>query len=80
TFAYFAGGPTTGPARSYLADVVVSGCPADTNLDGTVDVDDLVAVILAWGGDDPAADTDNDGVVGVDDLVAVILAWGPCGG
>jgi thermitase len=80
TFAYFAGGPTTGPARSYLADVVVSGCPADTNLDGTVDVDDLVAVILAWGGHDPAADTDNDGVVGVDDLVAVILAWGPCGG
>jgi hypothetical protein len=56
----------------------VSVCTADTNLDGAVDVDDLVDVILAWGGSDPAADVDDDGDVDVDDIVAVILAWGPC--
>ncbi|MHC5005287.1 MAG: hypothetical protein ACYTJ0_19465 [Planctomycetota bacterium] len=56
----------------------MSVCTADTNLDGAVDVDDLVDVILAWGGSDPAADVDDDGDVDVDDIVAVILAWGPC--
>jgi hypothetical protein len=58
-------------------------CPADTNGSGAVDVDDLVAVILAWG-DCPRppalcdADVNDSGAVDVDDLVAVILAWGPC--
>ena len=41
-------------------------------------MDDLVAVILAWGTDDPAADVNDDGTVGVDDLVAVIVGWGEC--
>jgi hypothetical protein len=54
-------------------------CPADTDGSGAVDVDDLVAVILAWG---PCvecpADIDDSGTVDVDDLVAVILGWGPC--
>jgi hypothetical protein len=48
-----------------------------------VDVDDLIAVILAWG-PCPApptpcpADVNNSGSVDVDDLIAVILGWGPC--
>jgi hypothetical protein len=53
-------------------------CPADVDGTGTVDVDDLVAVILAWGTDDPDADVTGDGTVDVDDLVEVILSWGPC--
>jgi hypothetical protein len=53
-------------------------CPADTNNDGVVDVQDLTAVILAWGMNNPAADVNNDGIVDVQDLTAVILAWGNC--
>jgi hypothetical protein len=53
---------------------------ADVTGDGTVDVDDLVAVILAWGEcADPnncPSDIDGDDVVEVDDLIAVILNWG----
>ncbi|MHC5005161.1 MAG: EF-hand domain-containing protein, partial [Planctomycetota bacterium] len=57
-------------------------CPADVDGTGAVDVDDLVAVILAWGPcgvpEGCAADVDGSGFIDVDDLVAVILAWGPC--
>jgi hypothetical protein len=55
-------------------------CPADTDGGGEVNVDDLVAVILAWGTDGAGlnADVDGSGIVDVDDLVAVIIAWGPC--
>lgn len=54
-------------------------CPADINGSGAVNVDDLLAVINAWG---PCAgctaDINADGVVNVDDLLAVINAWGAC--
>jgi hypothetical protein len=54
-------------------------CPADVTGDGQVDVQDLTAVILAWG---PCAacpaDTNQDGEVDVQDLTAVVLAWGKC--
>jgi uncharacterized membrane protein len=53
-------------------------CPEDTDGNGAVDVDDLTAIIIAWGTDDPAADVDGNGIVDVDDLTAIILAWGPC--
>ncbi len=54
--------------------------PGDTNGDGVVDVDDLIAVILAWGPcpTPPApcpADVDDSGTVDVDDLITVILNW-----
>jgi hypothetical protein len=65
-------------------------CPADIapipNGDGLVNVDDLLAVINAWGVCPPGAPCpadiapppSGDGTVGVDDLIAVINAWGPC--
>ena len=53
-------------------------CPADVNGDGETDVDDLVALIVAWGSADPFADVDDSGEVDVDDLVALVVAWGPC--
>jgi sugar lactone lactonase YvrE len=57
------------------------GVPGDVNGDGAVNVDDLIAVILAWG-DCPAppapcpADVNDSGSVDADDLVMVILSWG----
>lgn len=50
--------------------------PGDTNCDGLVNVTDLIAVILAWGTNDPRADVNDDGIVNVDDLLLVILNWG----
>jgi hypothetical protein len=54
----------------------------DVNGDGAINVDDLIAVILAWGPcAEPcpptcAADVNDDCAVNVDDLIAVILNWG----
>jgi hypothetical protein len=63
-------------------DGVPDGCArpcADVDGNGTVDVQDLVLVILAWG---PCAacpeDLNGDGVVNVEDLVAIVLSFGPC--
>jgi hypothetical protein len=65
-----------------VCQVLIGEMPvaADVTGDGVVDVDDLIAVILAWGPcpAPPAAcpaDTNTDGVVDVDDLIAVILNW-----
>ena len=58
-----------------------AAAPADVNADGFVDVDDLITIILAWGGCPPLpegcpADTNLDGVVDVDDLIEVLQRWG----
>jgi hypothetical protein len=54
---------------------------------GVVDIDDLLAVISAWGPcpAPPAACPANiatgagsETTVNIDDLLAVISAWGPC--
>ena len=54
-------------------------CPADIDGNGSVGVDDLLALIANWG---PctgcAGDFDESGAVGVDDLLLLIGAWGPC--
>ncbi|MHC4993117.1 MAG: hypothetical protein ACYTGC_19260 [Planctomycetota bacterium] len=59
--------------------VVVPCDPADVDLSGGVDSDDLVIVILAWG-PNPGhpADITGDDLVNVEDLLLVILGWGPC--
>lgn len=58
----------------------IPDCSGDTNLDGVVDVVDLVNVILDWGTDGAAlgGDVDMSGLVDVQDLVTVILSWGAC--
>jgi hypothetical protein len=65
----------------------IYGCGADTNGDVAVGVNDLLAVIIAWGAcpSPPAAcpaNVVNTGSsasnVDVDDLLAVITGWGSC--
>lgn len=71
--------------RTYLF-TPLEACPSDVTEDGVVDVDDLFAVILAWGPcQAPAACAADiapigalDGEVNIDDLFAVINAWGAC--
>jgi hypothetical protein len=76
---------------NYIAIVPgVNVCPADIAPiagDGEVNIDDLLAVISAWGPcidplDCPAdtAPAVGDDEVNIDDLLAVISAWGVCGG
>jgi hypothetical protein len=57
-------------------------CPfADITQDGSVNIDDLLAVINSWGVCQPppaacAADLDGNGIVNIDDLLAVINNFG----
>ncbi len=71
----------------YVFDEILTPVIGDITGDGTVNVDDLVAVILAWGpcpqpptpGGCPADIAPQgapNGVVVVDDLIMVILNWG----
>jgi len=54
-------------------------CPGDVvGDDGVVNVEDVLALLAAFGGSDPAYDIDADGTVDVDDLLIVIAAWGEC--
>ncbi|MHC5028893.1 MAG: FG-GAP-like repeat-containing protein, partial [Planctomycetota bacterium] len=55
-------------------------CPSDITGDQSVDVADLVEVIVQWGPCGPrcTADVTGDGAVDVADLVQVILDWGDC--
>lgn len=54
-------------------------CEGDVDGNGTVDVDDIVRVILAWGATGSnAADLDGDLVVGLSDLVLVLNYYGQC--
>ncbi len=54
--------------------------PADVDLDGDVDIDDIIAVIVAWNdlGDVPA-DCNDDGRVDGADLAIVLGSFGTCG-
>ena len=54
-------------------------CPGDTNLDGSVNVTDLLALLAAWGPNPGhVADFNDDGSGNVTDLLALLAAWGSC--
>jgi hypothetical protein len=54
-------------------------CPADVvGNDGFVGVDDMLAVLGAYGSTDAEFDIDGDGWVGVNDILLIISAWGEC--
>ena len=55
-------------------------CTGDLDGSGSVDVNDVLALLVAWG-DCPApceADLNDDGLVGVDDLLELLALWGDC--
>jgi hypothetical protein len=54
-------------------------CEGDVDGDGTVNIDDIIAVILAWGdtGTSPA-DLNGDSVVNALDFAIVLTAYGTC--
>ena len=66
---------------NFQLEVIVCGdtCLGDINNDGVVNISDLLAIIGAWGSDDPVADLDGNGVVAVGDLLIAIGNWGNCG-
>jgi hypothetical protein len=72
--------------RSVIHDATLSAafkavCPADVDFSMSVDIDDIVEVILAWSPVCPMpcdADTNFDQRVDIDDIVEVILWWGTC--
>ena len=53
-------------------------CAMDVNADGTVNVNDVLQVINAWGNCVCVEDVDGDNVVGVNDLLAIISEYGAC--
>lgn len=74
-----AGGTTTAGLEGLLTFEGVLACPADLNLDGTVNVLDLLAMLSAWGSNPGhAADLNGDDVVDVLDLLLMLTAWGSC--
>ncbi|MHC5024288.1 MAG: hypothetical protein ACYTGG_10335 [Planctomycetota bacterium] len=61
-----------------LAIAEFAPCPADIDGSGAVGVNDLLAVLAAWGPGGGPADLDDDGIVGVTDLLLVLASWGAC--
>ena len=55
-------------------------CEDDINADGTVNVNDLLAVITSWGACVCMEDINGDALVNVEDLLLVIQDWGTCPG
>jgi hypothetical protein len=55
------------------------GCPADLDADSVVGVEDLAALLGAWGvNPGNPADFDGDGEIAAPDLSQLLGAWGPC--
>lgn len=68
-----------------VPDECQSACPADIVQTGTVNSDDLIAVISSWGTCPSPANCPadvvppaRDGLVNTDDLLLVITSWGAC--
>ncbi|MEE2906859.1 MAG: hypothetical protein VX527_03410, partial [Planctomycetota bacterium] len=61
-------------------DMFLEYCPCfgDVNADGSVDVNDVLDVINAWGSNQADTDLDNNGIVDVNDLLTVIENWNEC--
>ena len=70
-----------GSSADANGDFIPDVCQCAANLDGSgaVGVDDLLALLAAWGScGDCAADLDDSGSVDVDDLLALLAVWGDC--
>jgi hypothetical protein len=56
----------------------ISFCSEDLDQNGVINIDDLFAVLAAWGETNAPEDVNSDGVVDVDDLFEILAAWGAC--
>jgi glucose/arabinose dehydrogenase/plastocyanin len=74
---YLLGNTTGVPFGDTGVVVKIATIPGDFDANGTVNVDDLLALLSAWG---PCMecpeDIDGDGVVGVDDLLELLANFG----
>jgi formylglycine-generating enzyme required for sulfatase activity len=64
-----------------LGSTASAQCPGDITGNGSVDGQDLGAVLAAWGSDGssaPGSDVNSDGIVNGADLAFVIGGFGPC--
>jgi hypothetical protein len=74
-------GPVSGTFGELVFRLIYAPCPqGDINMDASVNVLDLLAVINGWGACQPepaecGADLNDDGSVSVPDLLAVINNW-----
>ena len=67
------------PLLALRATEALCDCPGDADCSGTVDVEDLLAVIADYGCvRDCVADANGDGIVDVEDVLVVISGWGSC--
>ncbi len=80
TIGLFKSGAGANPSVSVLVPGAPPppACPADLNDSGTVDGDDLGALLGLWGSNDPSADFNDDGIVDGDDLGSLLGGWGNC--
>ena len=74
--------PDTGGGSDGNGDTPTSPCVQDLNADGDVNINDLLALMSAWGPcsnpADCAADFNANAQVDADDLMAMIGVFGPC--
>ena len=57
-------------------------CPADVDLSGTVDFNDILSILAAYGseGDWIPEDVNIDGIVDFADILQGLADWGVCSG
>jgi hypothetical protein len=78
-FTIVATGLLTGePTLGALATLDAEACRTDINGDAMTSVDDILAVLSNWSGNDVWADVNQSGTVEVMDLMQVIQSFGEC--
>ena len=74
--------PGAGGGSDGNGDTSTPPCVQDLNADGDVDINDILALLTAWGPcsnpEDCAADFDANAQVDADDLLTMIGVFGPC--
>lgn len=53
-------------------------CVGDGDFDGTVGINDFLALLKQWGDGPGPYDFNNDGLVGINDFLELLASWGPC--
>jgi len=68
-----------GPWNNLGDNTVCAICTGDVTADGEVGVNDILAIISAWGGCVCVEDLTSDSAVSVEDLLIVLEHYGACG-